>query len=611
MKKIYKLRHTIMTVSFILFVSSFLPSHNALANHQGIQLLQPNAQYILEFHGSPLIAFATSKNPENKIKMQSIIRHQHTLFLKEYVSIVSTSLSLEFEYFHVFNGMAIRTTPELIQKIQNSPYVKTIYLAQEYYLQRDTSVPSTGAPFCWEQKDSTGEYYKGQGVLVGVIDTGVDYWHGELGGGLGKTWNDQWYKVRYGYDFSEMKSIPYSIGLSNHGSHVAGIIAGNGENGIAIGHNNTSGVAPRASLCVYKVFTNQKNSTGEAAILMALEQAIIDGCDVVNLSLGKNYGWTNDPLSLACDRLSEAGVLVVASAGNSGKRNQHYNRFPVHAPGSSIPSLSVAASDATPKDGFYFQIPNQTKRFAIGKHFDSTPKASSDTIELLCVEEAEFNSLKQTHFQGKAIMVFQSTFSLTELLATASNSGIHSLIVVHTKDYPTTEKISSTLPTFPVMSIAKTTGTFLQSLIEDSKEIINIQYAYEEHVLTMASFSSEGPTPDLFLKPEITAPGVRINSTLTNHQYGTMSGTSMSSPHVAGGAALLIQKHPDWTPAEIKSCLINYSTPIVNPLTADRYSIYQQGGGEMNLKNFSASLLMEPPTLSLEKLQEILVNLSC
>ncbi|HPJ12011.1 MAG TPA: S8 family serine peptidase [Caldisericia bacterium] len=597
MKKIFNSRHTIMTVSFILFISSFLPSHTALANHQSNQLSQKEVQYILEFHGPPLIEFPTSNIPENNSKMQSLIRHQHTLFLQECFKRNPIHLSLEFEYFHVLNGMAIRTSPETIQEIQNSPYVKTIYLAQEYYLQRETSVPSTGASFCWEQKDSTGEYYKGQGVLVGVIDTGVDYWHGELGGGLGKTWNDQWYKVRYGYDFSEMKSIPYSIGLSNHGTHVAGIIAGNGENGIAIGKNNASGVAPRASLCVYKVFTNQKNSTGEAALLMALEQAISDGCDVVNLSLGKNYGWTNDPLSLACDRVSEAGILVVASAGNSGNRNQHYNRFPVHAPGSSIPSLSVAASDATPKDGFYFQISNQTRRFAIGKKFDSTPNASSENTELVFVDETELSSLKQSHYQGKAIIVFQSTLSLTDIITTTSNSGIHSLIVVHTKDYPSTEKISTTLQ--PVMSVAKTTGTFLRSLVEDSKEMLEIQYAYEEPVHTMASFSSEGPTPDLILKPEITAPGVRINSTLTNHQFGTMSGTSMSSPHVAGGAALLIQKHPDWKPAEIKSCLINYSTPIVNPLTGELYSIYQQGGGEMNLKNsFSASILMDPPTLS-------------
>lgn len=605
MKKFNKLRHIIMTVCFIMFFSSILPSHAVLAINQANTLSQDEAQYIIEFRGPPIVELFQDVNPQNRFKMKSIIDHQHTLFLKECFRTIPTDIDVEFEYFHVMNGMSIRTTQQTIQRIQESSFVKTIYLAQEYYLQREISVPTTDAPFCWDQKNSVGEFYKGQGVLVGVIDTGVDYWHGELGGGLGKTWDNEWYKVRFGYDFSEMKSIPYSIGLSNHGTHVAGIIAGNGENGIAIGKNNASGMAPSASLCIYKVFTSQKNSTGEAALLMALEQASIDGCDVINLSLGKNYGWTNDPLSIACDRLSEAGVLVVASAGNSGMRNQHYNRFPVHAPGSSISSLSVAASDATLKDGFYFNVSDKTRRFAIGNHFDSTPKASSEIIELVIIEESDVSSISQTVFQGKAILIFQSKLSLTELVEAATNTSIHSLIVVHTKDYPSSEKILTTTNRIPVMSISSSSGNALRTLTDYHTENIQIQYAYGVSFITMSSFSSEGPTPDLFLKPEITAPGVRINSTLTNHQYGNMSGTSMSSPHVAGGAALLIQKHPDWTPSEIKSCLVNYSRPIENPLTGDRYSIYQQGGGEMNLKNsFSASLLMDPPTISFGEVEK-------
>jgi minor extracellular serine protease Vpr len=583
-----------------MIVSFIIPSRTVSAMNQANTFSKDESQYIIEFYGPPIVELLQENDSQNHFKMKSVIDHQHTLFLQECFMNIPTDISLEFEYFHVMNGMSIRTTQQTIQRIQESSFVKTIYLAQEYYLQREISVPTTGAPYCWEQKNNLGEFYKGQGVLVGIIDTGVDYWHGELGGGLGKTWNQEWYKVRYGYDFSEMKSIPYSIGLSNHGTHVAGIIAGNGENGIAVGKNKASGMAPSASLCVYKVFTNQKNSTGEAALLMALEQASIDGCDIINLSLGKNFGWTNDPLSIACDRLSEAGVLVVASAGNSGMRNQHYNRFPIHAPGSSLSSLSVAASDATLKDGFYFNTSNEKRRFAIGNHFKSTPKASSEKIELVIVEESDIDTIDQTVFQGKAIVVFQSKLSLAELVevVTNTNSNIHSLIVVHTKDYPSTEKIPTTLNQIPVMSISSSTGNVLRTLAENNNNI-QIQYAYDESIITMASFSSQGPTPDLFLKPEITAPGVRINSTLTNHQYGNMSGTSMSSPHVAGGAALLLQKHPDWTPAEIKSCLINYSTPLVNPLTGDRYSIYQQGGGEINLINsFSASLLVNPPTLS-------------
>jgi len=574
--------------------------------HSSTQLDDVSNIYIVELYGMPLASKLNASSEEGMNRWWSLIDLQHTLFLQDCFHLFTSSFPIQYEYFHVFNGFSIEATIEEIQSIRQSPYVSTVYLAQEYYLQRETSVPHTKAPYCWEKQSIAGLHYRGQGMVIGIIDTGVDYRHGELGGGIGSTWDNTMYKVRKGYDFSEMNSIPYSIGTSNHGTHVAGIAAGNGEAGIAIRENKASGVAPDASLSVYKVFTSKKDSTGETAILMALEQSLIDKCDIVNLSLGKNFGWTSDPLSIACDRLVEAGVIVVASAGNSGLRNSTLNPFPIHAPGSGLSSISVAASDATLKDGFYFTSSSGRSHFAIGQPISPTPNASQTKIPLEILSgNITPSTFQQREFQGKAIMVFSPDLSLQSLYHYAEQSKVHSVLVVNTKKNFTTITLPSDFDKVPMMSLSYETGNYVQSIVDIQKKPVMIHYGYQKEAITMASFSSQGPTPDFYLKPEITAPGYQISSTLTNHQYGIYSGTSMSSPHVAGGAALLKQLHSNWSPSEIKSLLVNYAQPIVNPLTQERYSIYLQGGGDLDLQNsFSGNLVVDPPTISYGSIQE-------
>ncbi|MDD4028224.1 MAG: S8 family serine peptidase [Caldisericia bacterium] len=596
-------KRSIPCVTLIFFLSLclfFVSSLNADAQQYHTELSPTIHSYIVELIGEPLALRRQSTSSEGYLNYQSIVKLQHSLFLQDCFNSIESQFDINHEYYHVFNGFSLYVSEDQLPAIESSPYVKTMYLAQEYYLQRDVSVPQTEAPYCWESLTPAGLFNKGQGMLIGIIDTGVDYRHGELGGGLGKTWDKKWYKVRTGYDFSEMNPLPYTIGMSNHGTHVAGIAAGNGEAGIAVGENKYSGVAPAASLSVYKVFSNKQSSTGEAALLMALEQSIIDGCDVINLSLGKNFGWSNDPLSIACDRLAEAGIIVVASAGNSGLRNSTLNPFPIHAPGSSLRSISVAASDATLKDGFYFSTEKTSTHFAIGNIVKPTPKASSQPIPMVLWTDTITNTtFHNDELKGKAVMVFPSDLSLQTLYQYAENSGIHSLLCVNSQDTIHSTPLPSDYNTISMMCVSVETGTYLRSIINSCEEPFLIHYGYQVEAVTMTSFSSQGPTPDFALKPEITAPGYRISSCLTNHQYGIMSGTSMSSPHVAGGVALLKQLHPEWSIDEIKSILVNYAEPLYDPLRQERYSIYLQGSGTMNLrKSFSANLVVSPSTIS-------------
>lgn len=224
----------------------------------------------------------------------------------------------------VFRGVSMDVSRVLIGKIAGLPEVKRVHLAAAIRPSLHESVPFNHVPEVWKKYR-----VKGKGVKVGVIDTGVDYMHSHLGGGIGAG-----FKVVGGYNFADDNSDPRDdIG---HGTHVAGIIAASGD--------SLTGVATEASLLAVKVFSNAHPDAMEDDIIGALEYALDpngdrnldDRCDVVNMSLGGS-GDENSPLSLAVDHAVRLGTMVVVSAGNN--RNQ----FTIGSPGSSREALTVGA----------------------------------------------------------------------------------------------------------------------------------------------------------------------------------------------------------------------------------------------------------------------------
>ncbi|MCK5847766.1 MAG: S8 family serine peptidase [Caldisericia bacterium] len=606
MKQYLKSRNNfqIYTLIVLLLLSILFPFKKVKA-----QTFNINARntYIIKFSGESIInSFRNTENENLKDDLTSkIIDIQHDNFLEKFVSIKNDTDQMVFEYKNVFNGVSVKTDYETIKTLQEDVDIESIYLASEYALQRSISIPKIKAPEAWEINGQNGKIYKGKNILVGVIDTGVDFKHGELGGGIGKTWNNNWYKIKGGYDFSIMNNIPYEPYLSNHGTHVAGIIAGNGEPGFVAGSSNGSGVAPEASLMIYKVFSNSEKNTGDAAIIMALEQAVIDKCDVVNLSLGKNYGWSSEPLAEACNAVAKSGVIVVCSAGNSGNRNENLNRFPIHSPGSGSDSISVASSDATLKDGFYFKAEDEKLHFAIGEWITKKRITTEEEIQLIpMLEEGTESNFRDKKYDNKSVIVYKSNLTLNDLNKNAQNSNIKSIIHVNNKEYPSNSYIDERESCVPIISVSKSTGLYIVDSCNNNREIF-VSYSSNDQKTVMSSFSSQGPTPDFNLKPEITAPGYRIVSSICNNQYTAMSGTSMSSPFVAGGAALLKELHPDWSVRDIKSLLVNYSSVIKNPLTLKPYSIYKQGSGQINLENsFKGTLIASPTTISFNQVTQ-------
>lgn len=249
------------------------------------------------------------------------------------------------EYFVVFNGAAIDVPQELVAQIRALPYVKRVDADRPVHAFASANISLVGADKVWTTLGT-----RGRGVIVAIIDTGIDYTHPALGGGFGPG-----FKVIGGWDFVNNDADPFDD--AGHGTHVAGIVAGDSS--------TITGVAPDASLIAYKVL-GANGSGSDSNVLAAVERAAdpngdgntSDHVDIANLSLGGG-GNPDDPLSEAIDNATAAGVTFAIAAGNSGAFHT------ISSPGTARSAITVGASDLNDAiTSFSSRGPN-TKNLAI------------------------------------------------------------------------------------------------------------------------------------------------------------------------------------------------------------------------------------------------------
>lgn len=233
-------------------------------------------------------------------------------------------LSVLTEYKHVFNGYSIIASPDLEAEIRQLPYVASVVEDKRVQIVDQTSNEIIRADKVWSDYNITG-----RGVVIGIIDTGIDYTHPDLGGAMGPS-----HKVIGGYDFVNEDNDPFDD--HGHGTHVAGIAAAKGI---------IKGVAPDAKLVAFKALTSEGWGY-DSWILAAIERTVDpdqnpntnDALDVVNMSLGR-VATPDDPFSEAIANATALGVTFVVSAGNTG------DYFTVGAPGTAPDAITVGATD--------------------------------------------------------------------------------------------------------------------------------------------------------------------------------------------------------------------------------------------------------------------------
>ena len=517
-----------------------------------------------------------------------------------------------------FNGVSAIVEPSRLAEIAAVPGVKAVHRARIISPNLDNSVQ-----FILGGKTNAELGLDGSGVTIAVIDTGIDYTHAAFGG----SGNPADYagnnptviepgtfptaRVIAGTDMvgefydaacqtpgpppgctNTPQPDPDPLDIEGHGSHVAGIAAGQKAGDVS------QGVAPAARLLAIKVFG--QGPTSSANIVAAIELALdpdqdgdtSDHVDVINMSLGSPFGQATDPDAVAANAAAELGVIVVASAGNSGNLpfvtgspaiGEHVIAVAAgNDPGIEVQLLAVGGS--TTADGSYESMETS---FTPPLSSVGTVTGPAAFVGVACDVGGPGgpNPFATGSLAGKVPLIQRGQCRFDEKVKNVEEAGATAGVIFN--NVPGGGPFAGggdPIVNIPAVVIGNSDGVTLRDSLT-SGTTFTLDPANQLPVQDrLQDFTSRGPRfTDLMMKPDITAPGGSVLSVAAGTGTGavSLSGTSMSSPHVAGAAALLRQLHPDWTVEEIKSLMMNTATNA--SLRSETYALSLMGAGRVRV----------------------------
>ncbi len=423
--------------------------------------------------------------------------------------------------------------------------------------------------------------FDGQGIKVGIIDTGIDFSNPNLLG-FGPSG-----KVIGGHDFVNSGEDP--IDTTGHGTAVAGLVAASG---------NFTGIAPKSKLYSYKV-SNTGEGVSSDYIVQGIKQAIEDNVNVINISLGINR--TNDQIDTAIENAVNKGIVVVVAAGNNGP-----NENTIGSPGKDIDAITVGASynnitsslvaTLEVNDKQYQVLPMVASRAFIGPVDGNVVYGSYGRLtdlQNLNAKDAILLEERGSNVPGERVYFAQKEQN-------AANMGAKALVVFNNAtgiffgELVQPNKTSGYVPRIPVISMSKDDGLELKSMLT-SGTIGHLNIFF--HPDFVAPFSSRGPVSPFYIKPDLVAPGVFVNSTVLDGKYNLTSGTSIAAPHVTGAVAILLQRHPGLDPSSIASLITTTTDPVTDPY-GKLLPVEAVGSGRLNItRALDSNLIISPHDL--------------
>ena len=531
-----------------------------------------------------------------------------------------------YTYRYAYNGFALALTEQEAGVLRNIAGVAAVRKDFVRYVQTDAGPAWIGAPGVWNGS-STGAFgaTKGESVVVGVIDTGINHDHPSFADVGGDGYNHRNPRGHFYGVCDPLTGAPFCndklIGVwdftgttplddNQHGSHTASTSAGNVLDASLNAPTITvtrpiSGVAPHANLITYKACI-AAGCLG-ASLTAAIDQATADAVDVINYSIGggPSNPW-GDSDSEGFLGARDAGIFVAASAGNDGPRPET-----VGSPANAPWLLSVGASthnrafvnSLTSLSGGGAAPASMVGRSLTGPFGPAPIVYAGDYGYPLCGDgpaaptgEAAINPFPPGTFDGEIVVCDRGTYGRVEKASNVAEGGAGGFVLAN--DQASGGSLVGDAYPIPGVGLSYVNGVTLKAwLASGTGHTASIAGTTADTAAAngdvMASFSSRGPNKPVpgIIKPDITAPGVDIlaavhtTNPLSPPEFGVLSGTSMSSPHMAGTAALMRALHGNWTPAEIQSALVSTakSAGIRKEDGLRPADAFDMGGGRVDL----------------------------
>ena len=421
----------------------------------------------------------------------------------------------------------------------------------------------------------------GSGIIVSVIDTGVDFTHPDLLG-LGLEG-----KVIGGYDFIDNDETPEDS--NGHGTQVAGIIASNGD---------LKGIAPNSKILAYRV-SEDGESVSSNLIIKAIEKSIEDNANIINISLGINQ--TNTKLDQVVTKAVQNNIFVVTAAGNFGPESSTIGSPAINP---DVITTGATFNDVSSSLVSTFKIKEQ--QFNIFPMVGTQPLEEPITAQIIFGKYGRAQDISAIDVEDSILLVERGSDIEDEIVffsdkeRNASDSGAKAIVVYNSEPGIFFGELIHEFvdedynPTIPTLSMSREDGLVIKQMLQNhTKGTLDVFY----HPDFVAFFSSRGPVSPFYMKPDIVAPGAFINTTNPGGNYKIVSGTSFAAPHVAGTAALILQKNPQLTPEELKSILMTTSDMVSNEYN-ERFPAEVAGSGRINAaKAIDSELIIIPPNL--------------
>ncbi len=572
------------------------------------------------------ITYEEYRNSSSASKLQAKLRDNQANVLSQLTERGLIS-EVKYNYFHILDGAFVMTTYEQIDEICKIEGVERVTISNTYQslsvVENPVNVYDTGI------FNSSNISYTGKGTIVAVLDTGCDYTHSAfttyqvvsplydrddiaemLPGTMAYGYDNSlevrevYYgnitgnKIAFGYDYADKDPdiMPFS---ESHGTHVAGVIAGKDD--------KITGVAVDAQLAIMKVFSDYKAGAEDGDIMAALEDAVILNVDAINMSLGTSSGFTREVdeefKNDIYGKIEDAGISLIAAASNDyssgfGGEESNTNKTDnpdsatVGAPSTYNAAMSVASIDGRKEK---YMLVNGEREIFFNEAYNASSK-EYNFFEMLGITkdnpvlDFEYVTIPGYGYAinyagldmaGKIALVRRGDITFEEKVQFAREAGAAGIIIYNNVFGEISMTVGNDLQ-IPVISIGKDDGDAMAASATG-----NIRFDYSNVAGPfMSDFSSWGPTPDLTLKPEITAHGGYILSAVVGGEYEEMSGTSMAAPNMCGITVLIRQyvkeSFSELSVTEIRD-MVNQLTMSTATIALDHkgnpYSPRKQGAG--------------------------------